>query len=166
VTMASHRARGVSVSAHYSPTSSLCPTASSMRAQGGFWRICGGAPGVFALLGVDLCLTLEHAVTLADQWDRDEVAGQALVTLTWLACAIGNTMSMVLAEQRALTLGSNQSGGEAAHLSGFAAGIACYALLRFGSRTPLRGVFPFSCFGPHRAGARGGGRTLGGRVRP
>lgn len=42
--------------------------------QGGFWRVCGGAPGVFALLGVDLCLTLERACSLAGHWDQNAEA--------------------------------------------------------------------------------------------
>ena len=120
--------------------------------------MCGGAPGVFALLGVDLCLTLEQALTLARQWDGPGVPGQMLGTLLWLAAAVSNTVSLVVAEQRAVASG----GGEVGHLSGFVAGIGCFALLRFGASSPLlRDFLPLGWFGPRRAVATGTGQTLG-----
>ena len=94
--------------------SRVTPRAARMYNAAGFWRVCGGSPGVFALLGADLCLTLEQARSLLRQWEEEPAARPHLLgSLAWLIGAISNTVSMVLAEQRALTHGQSLSGAQA-----------------------------------------------------
>ena len=97
----------------------VTPRAARMYNAAGFWRVCGGSPGIFALLGADLCLTLEQARSLLQRWEEEPAARPHLMgSLAWLVGAISNTISMVLAEQRALTHGQSLSGAQARKLSG------------------------------------------------
>ena len=127
--------------------------------------------GVFALLGADLCLTLEHVLALlaslqrAPEWmvaiGRFCVPINVLQALLLLPALQEARAVVVLveAERRALATGASVSVDHAAHLAGFGWGVCCYLLFREarcrGWAAPWRQLT--------RRVRRGGGAPAGGR---
>ena len=123
----------------------------------------GGSAGVFALLGVDLCLAVEDAVRICRRWQTGRHGDEAppadiVFALAWLGVHAAATVSLVLAERRSFASGS-ASVSHVGHLTGFCWGLGCYAALRWRQgRWPPR----LSVMAPRRTFA-GQGRRLGDR---
>lgn len=95
---------------------------------------CGASAAVFALLGADLCLTLERVVALVAELRRapeEVVAFDVLQALGFSLPALQRMLSLVEAERRALATGASLSVGHAAHLTGFGWGVLCYGVHRW-----------------------------------
>jgi membrane associated rhomboid family serine protease len=138
----------------------VTPRMAKLWNENGAWRLCGASAGVFALLGVDLCLSLEQARELLTAFEvaTEEERPQLLGSLLWLGAAVAQTLSHVLHEHRALARGASVSVSHVGHLTGFAWGVGCWAVLVWGRKRARR----------RRAnsagrGTQGGGRRLGGR---
>jgi membrane associated rhomboid family serine protease len=123
---------------------------------------CGASAGVFALLGADLCLTLERVLALLADLQRapeEVVPIDVLQALGLSLPALQRMLSLVEAERRALATGASVSAGHAAHLAGFGWGVCCYLLFREARRrgwaAPWRQLT--------RRVRRGGGAPAGGR---
>ena len=123
---------------------------------------CGASAGVFALLGADLCLTLERVLALLADLQRapeQVVPIDVLQALGLSLPALQRMLSLVEAERRALATGASVSVGHAAHLAGFGWGVCCYLLFREARRrgwaAPWRQLT--------RRVRRGGGAPAGGR---
>ena len=127
---------------------------------------CGASAGVFALLGADLCLTLERVLALLEELrhaPEDVVPLDVLQALGLSLPALQRMLSLVEAERRALATGASVSIGHAAHLAGFGWGVCCYLLFREYRRrrwaAPWRQLARRVRTG---GGAPAGGRRLGG----
>lgn len=119
----------------------------------------GGSAGVFALFGFDLCLGVRSGLDLLRRGASEEqVVGEGLRLLLGLLPVV----SMVLSEHRSLEAGESLSVAHAAHLTGFAWGVACCvasALFGGGEETRQRGVGAAPARG--RFGTGVAGRRLG-----
>ena len=119
----------------------------------------GGVVGVFALFGFDLCLGVRSGLDLLRRGASEEqVVGEGLRLLLGLLPVV----SMVLSEHRSLEAGESLSVAHAAHLTGFAWGVACCvasALFGGGEETRQRGVGAAPARG--RFGTGVAGRRLG-----
>ena len=135
----------------------------------------GASAGCFALLGADLCLTLERVAALIDELRRhpeEAMPWDVLQALGLTLPAVQRLLSVVEAERVALATGaSGLSVGHAAHLTGFGWGVLCFLLHREvlrGKRLDQRLLAPWRWLA-RRVGwgrARGGtqaGRRLGRR---
>lgn len=136
--------------------SRLTPHAARLWSENTGWRLVGASAGVFALLGVDLCLTCEQAVAVARRWEDEPEEGrpECLYTLCWLGAAMAQTLSHVLAEQRSLASGASVSVSHVGHLTGFAWGVGVFVALR---------VLAPRLRSRRRRSGGAGGRRLGGR---
>ena len=126
---------------------------------------CGASAGVFALLGADLCLTLERVLALLAELHRapeDVVPLDVLQALGLSLPALQRILALVEAERHALATGASVSVGHAAHLAGFGWGVCCYLLFREARRrhwaAPWRQLARRARSG---GGAPPGGRRLG-----
>ncbi len=133
----------------------VTPRAARIWERGGMWTSCGASAGLFALLGVDLCMTFEQASHLLSGWDAqpEEARPQLAAALRWLGLAAAQTLGHVLREHRSQASGASASVSHVGHLTGFAWGVGCWALLAASSTRRPRG----------RRTNWGGGRRLGGR---
>lgn len=123
----------------------------------GFWRVCGGGPGVFSLIGADFCLTVERAVQRLREWEDGDARPDEAGALLWLAASLANTAASVLAELRAISSGAALSDAHVGRLTGFGWGVACYLLLRWAKSSRWGGLSRAT------PGGRSGGRRLGRR---
>ena len=95
--------------------------------------ICGCSAGTFALMGADLCLTLERVLALVAELRRapNEVLPlDVLQALGFSLPALQRMLAIVDAERHALAAGASLSVGHAAHLTGFGWGVLCYLVCR------------------------------------
>lgn len=118
-------------------------------------RSLGGSAGIFALLGVDLCLAAEDLWRLLEQWESVDPE-QALGRLAWLGINISQTVLRVHAERQSIVAGASVSVAHTGHLTGFLWGVGVFIALRWARR--LRRLRVRQGYG---AGPRG--RRLGGR---
>ena len=154
------------------------PTAARLWQKAAPARVLGGSAGIFGLLGVDMCLKAEAALELWRQWRREAaqrhdqplddiddfvneiVHNPSLVSLIVLAVNTYSIVRLVWAEHASLAAGASVHVGHAAHLTGFAWGVAVYgarlAWRRWGGR---RGWRSWDGSGTARSGR---GRRLGG----
>ena len=86
--------------------------------------VLGGSAGTFALLGFDLCVKLDEVRDLLQRC-RDSTPAVELLRICVPAASV---ISMVLAERQSMQAGTSIRVGHAAHLTGFAFGVACFAL--------------------------------------
>ena len=114
---------------------------------------------MFAPFGFDLCLGVRSGFELLRRGASEEqVVGEGLRLLLGLLPVV----SMVLSEHRSLEAGESLSVAHAAHLTGFAWGVACCvasALFGGGEETRQRGVGAAPARG--RFGTGVAGRRLG-----
>ena len=126
---------------------------------------CGASAGIFALLGADLCLTLERVLALLTDLQRapeEVVPIDVLQALGLSLPALQRMFSLVEAERRALATGASVSVGHAAHLAGFGWGVCCYLLFREARRRGWAAPWRQLTRRVRRGGsAPAGGRRLG-----
>jgi membrane associated rhomboid family serine protease len=125
---------------------------------------CGASAGVFALLGADLCLTLERVLALLADLQRspeEVVPFDVLQALGLSLPALQRMLSLVEAERRALATGASVSTGHAAHLAGFGWGVCCYLLFREARRRGWAAPWRQLARRARRGGGYPGGRRLG-----
>lgn len=143
--------------------------------------VLGGSAGLFAMLGVDCCIKLREALSILRRW-RDD-AEPPVMELLRLTVHMAPILSLVLSEHRSLRAGASISVGHAAHLTGFAWGVATFGAAglcrRFGAARRSAAAAPAnsgdggqstrpSASRPSAAnfGAGSGGRRLGSGSEP
>lgn len=121
-------------------------------------RYLGGSAGVFALLGVDLCLAAEDLLRLLHAWETVDPE-QALLRLGWLGVSIVQTILRVHSEQQSLNAGTSLQVAHVGHLTGFLWGLGVFGALRWVRR--VRRSRMRHGHGLGRGHRLGGGGTLG-----
>ncbi|KAL1529490.1 hypothetical protein AB1Y20_000436 [Prymnesium parvum] len=151
----------------------VTPRVARLYNAAGLWCVFGGSPGVYALVGTNLCLMLEQAFSVLRQGEDGPASRpHEISSLVFLLGGISNAVNMVLAERRALVEGRSLSGEQVGHLTGFASGIGCYILFRmclrhsaWWRRQPSLGIrLRHFLFGRRGGHVLGGDRHHGGRA--
>ena len=124
-------------------------------------RTLGGSAGIFALLGVDFCLTVEALLKLLNGWEHGWDGEEALGKMAWLGINILQTVLRVHGEQQSLAAGKSLQVSNAGHLTGFLWGLGVFAVFRWWRSVGRLRVRQGTGRG-HRLGGSGH-RRLGGR---
>jgi len=91
----------------------------------------GASNGVYSMLGVDLCLTLENAVYALKKLLRHKhVENEVMFSILMGVSSLNKIMCTITQEGRSLLDGSSGNVGHAGHLVGFCTGLVFYGSFR------------------------------------